>query len=89
MDGNPLAGLTEGRIVHFVRNNGEHRAALVVRNWHESNGSVNLYVFLDGGNDARNMGEATFGIHGIEWATSVNYDADEKKPRTWHWPERD
>ena len=77
-----------GRIVHFVRNNGEHRAALIVRDWEEPSGSVNLYVFLDGGNDRRERGEATFGIHGIEWATSVNFDDATKKPYTWHWPER-
>ena len=83
-----MEGIGIGRIVHFVRRDGQHRAAIIVRDWEEPSGSVNLYVLLDGVNDAREAGEATFGIHGFQWATSVNYDGEEKKPYTWHWPER-
>lgn len=58
---NPIAGMTEGRVVHFVLPDvqdrmkpGEHRAANVVRVWRngtEPTGCVNLQVLLDGTND--------------------------------------
>ena len=80
-----LVGLTEGRIVHYVLSNSQHRAALIVRNWQEPSGSVNLYVFLDGRNDSHNDGRLF--MMGVLWATSVPYDGD-GKVGTWHWPER-
>lgn len=75
-----------GRIVHFMLPNGEHRAAFVVRVF-DSNPTessvANLQVFLDGGNDVE------FVEHGMTmWRTSVHQDASEKKPGTWHEPER-
>lgn len=59
-----MEGLTEGRIVHFVMPNGEHRPAIVVRVWRvkiqtdneftleaPENGCCQLQVFTDGSND--------------------------------------
>ena len=49
-----MDGVTEGRVVHFVLENGEHRLAVIVNAWHEAggvNGLVNLQVILDGTND--------------------------------------
>ncbi len=83
-----IEGLTEGRIVHYVLyrgpSAGEHRPAIVVKDWKEANGSCNLVVFLDGRNDHSNWyGEEPLCI----WQTSVSY-SEEAKPNTWHWPER-
>ena len=82
-----MDGLTVGRIVHYVLSNGEHRAAIVVRDWQEPSGSVNLYVFLDGANDTNTAHGAEY-APGVIWATSAHYDAAGDKEHTWHWPER-
>lgn len=93
---NPLQGLSEGRIVHYVldagRSKGQHRPAIVVRDWKQENGLVQLQVFTDGWNDGFN--EVHQGEHGIVtlssnviWRTSVHYD-ENHEPGTWHWPER-
>lgn len=86
-----MEGLTEGRIVHFVLQDGphagEHRPAIVVKVWRQgdgtppANGYSNLVVFIDGTND--NPASAMC----FHWATSVEYSA-EPKPRTWHWIEK-
>jgi len=95
-----LAGLTEGRIVHYVMPNGEHRPAIVVRVWRElqeaSPGYSNLQVFTDFGNDVKVENREFYNDAEIRsgrlWATSVSYaDAGESglhPPHTWHWPER-
>ncbi len=95
------AGLAVGRIVHYVlesgRCKGEHRPAIVVRNWKTENGMVQLQVFTDGMNDGfresiagmQSNGEAValnFSAN-TQWRTSVHY-SDNKEPGTWHWPER-
>lgn len=76
-----------GRVVHYVLsiedgtnppNVGQHRPAFIVRVWNED--CVQLQVFTDGKNDRPD------GENGI-WVTSVVQDEEEKKPRTWHWPE--
>lgn len=77
-----MEGLTEGRIVHFVVPNGQHRPAIVTRVWNPQSGMVTLNVFADEPNDT-------------DWAkgknvvceTSVEY-SEEPRPRTWHWIER-
>lgn len=85
-----MEGVTEGRFVHYVIKEGEHRAAMIVRSWGKPGeaGSEhpNLYVFLDGGND--NWNERGMLNIGILWRTSVPYDEETKKAGTWHWPER-
>jgi hypothetical protein len=86
-----MDGKTEGRIVHFVLAEGQHRAAMIVRSWQGD--MVNLRVFLDGTNDSRYLVEnhhaySLMGDAGSLWKTSVHYD-EEKKPGTWHWIERD
>ena len=74
-----------GRIVHYVLKNGQHRPAIVVRNWADEGVyvkemGVNLYVFTDGVNDRPEYGTA--------WAPSVMF-SDAKEEGTWHWPERE
>lgn len=97
-----MQGLTEGRIVHFVlpdgKSEGEHRPAIVVRVWaqSETEATVNLTVFTDHHNDydphksqTGNHPTDTYlvgGEYGIMWATSVQYD-ETKAPGTWHWIE--
>jgi hypothetical protein len=74
----PTDGLTEGRIVRYVLDDGPHagesRAAVVVKVWDRETGCVNLQVFLDGENDGDSKA----------WVTSVFY-SEEHDPRTWHW----
>ncbi len=90
----PIKGLTEGRIVHYVlesgRSKGEHRPAIVVRDWKQENGLVQLQVFTDGINDGFVEGVAPqtgFSVSANSiWRTSVHY-SEEKELGTWHWPE--
>lgn len=87
-----MDGLIAGRIVHYVLSNGQHRPAIVVRDWSDphvtgSDGMVNLIVFADGTNDAG----AILGIvspPGLFWATSAHYDAAGTIHHTWHWIEK-
>lgn len=91
-----MEGLTEGRFVHFVLPNGEHRPALVVRVWNKDTGYINLQVFTDGSNDLPAYESHDYdglGIReavrsGIVWQTSIYPDEADKKPHTWHWIER-
>lgn len=48
-----MEGLIEGRIVHFVMPNGQHRPAIVTQVWDRggTTGTANLLVFTDGSND--------------------------------------
>lgn len=93
-----MDGLTEGRIVHYVledgRSKGQHRPAIVVRDWKQENGLCQLQVFTDGLNDGFESGHylhepgAAFTLpQNVIWRTSVHYD-ENKEPGTWHWPER-
>lgn len=89
-----------GRIVHYILANGQHRAATVVNAF--GGDRCNLTVHLDGMNDLEGGGGAsTASVTGIRpqgaydlnngslAAGSVAQDEDEKKPGTWHWPERE
>lgn len=76
-----MEGLTEGRIVHFVLENGEHRPAIVVKVWDKSTGYVNLQVFTDGSNDGEQYASGQY------WATSI-FPNEDHAPRTWHWIEK-
>lgn len=89
----PFAGLTEGRMIHYVLpedhiNAGEHRAAIVVKVWNKESGTINAVVLLDGTNDFVPMLAALMGdVAPIAWTTSIRPDFEEKKPGTWHWIE--
>lgn len=80
-----MEGLTEGRIVHFVTEWGEHRPAIVVKVWRDLQGSPpgysNLQVFSDGSNDG------DWGRPNVVWETAVSF-SEEPKPHTWHWIKR-
>lgn len=75
-----MEGLTEGRIVHFVMPDGQHRGAIITKVW-DQGGCCNLSVFADWSNDK--ILPAT----GLVWETSVLF-SEEKTPDTWHWIER-
>lgn len=87
-----MEGVTEGRNVHYVMQNGQHRAAFIVRAWNTyDEGMVNLTVLLDGDNDAHPATlepGAKVLAPGLLWVTSVHYSEDTTIPRTWHWIER-
>ncbi|MHB0964834.1 MAG: hypothetical protein ACYC36_00135 [Bellilinea sp.] len=103
MDPEKLAGLTEGRMVHFVMPDGQHRAAVIVRVWRVNeqppeNGCSDLMVIPDGSNDAGyshlerqellNNGINSEDVkHGHFWRTSVLF-SETPVPNTWHWIER-
>lgn len=91
-----MDGLTEGRILHYVIPNGEHRPAIVVRVWPNEFGpgipGVNLQVFTDGSNDMREFAEGGYPPRelvraGMFWATSAKF-SDTHEPGTCHWIER-
>lgn len=84
-----MEGLTEGRIVHYVLNDGaskgQHRPAIVVRVWRTlpdgqppANGCCQLQVFTDDSNDA---------LPAVVWKTSVLFD-ESGTPGSWHWIEK-
>ena len=91
-----MDGLTEGRIVHYVLDQGpskgEHRPAVVVKVWRVQeqggeirppwNGCCNLQVLTDG-----DGGNGNDGLPRLLWQTSVLYDPD-GAPGTWHWIEK-
>jgi hypothetical protein len=92
-----MDGLIEGRKVHYVMPNGQHRPATIVKVWGET-GCSNLQVQTDGSNDAGYTQAdvdrlKAFGIspdevrHGHIWVTNIQY-SDEMKQGTWHWIER-
>lgn len=88
-----MEGLTEGRVVHYVLRDGQHRPAIVVRDWSNSkvpgsDGMVNLIVFSDGYNDRIATMGGTVTDQGIFWATSAHYDPQGDKHHTWHWIEK-
>lgn len=78
----PIKGLTEGRMVHFVLRDGpsagQHRPAIIVRVWNKTSPTVQLQVFTDDANDR---------CPAVMWATSVPFDADGQRPYSWHWIE--
>lgn len=92
-----IAGLTEGRIVHYVlpksetcREPGAHRPAIIVRvcpsewGYPVEEGRVNLHVFTDYQNDFSPKDD---GFNGSFWATSVAHDSENKMQGTWHFIE--
>lgn len=87
-----MDGLTEGRMVHFVLDEGpsagQHRPAVVVKVWRifqeggiqspPKNGVSNLQVFTDSAND---------GLPNVMWRSSVLFNANAEEG-TWHWIEK-
>lgn len=72
-------GLTVGRIVHYVEEEGWHRAAIVslVNNPNiMGKGNVNLTVFSDHPSNP------------VVVRTAVPHDEVHKKSGTWHWIEK-
>jgi len=81
-----MDGLTEGRIVHFVIRENEHRAAMIVRVWNKTSGVVNLNVFTDWYNDVKN-GDGSKLQSGDMWIPSCEY-SENCEVNTWHWIEK-
>ena len=97
--------LSVGSIVHYVlpdgRSQGQHRPAIVVRDWTNAgtsypDGTVNLQVFTDGANDGFKdvhvfhlKNDERHEFHTTPdtlWRTSIHH-SETKEPGTWHWPE--
>lgn len=94
-----MDGLTEGRIVHYVlnqgRNKGEHRAAIVAKVWRHPDPTLvdpeGKPVIVTPENGVSNIHIFTDAVNdelpGIMMMGSVLFDAD-GKPGTWHWIEK-
>jgi hypothetical protein len=85
-----VEGLIEGRIVHYVLMNGEHRPAIIVKVWDVANmppenGCSNLQVFMDYGENDGGFEEHPYPLARLK--TSVLYD-ESCVPGTWHWIKR-
>lgn len=90
-----MEGLTEGRIVHYVLPNRQHRPAIIVKVWRLHNpannleyilpndGYSNLQVFMDSDSEAI-QNDA---MPPISWRTGVTY-SENFEPGTWHWIEK-
>jgi hypothetical protein len=91
-----MDGLTEGRIVHFVMPDDEHRPAIVVKVWNKETGYVNLQVFTDGKNDIGMFQDSERYSQitreevgrGIWRCTSIYPDEETKRQGSWHWIEK-
>lgn len=89
-----LAGLSAGRIVHYVMRDGSVRPLLLV-NTRDSSGEVNGVLLFDGPADNGNfpytdtMPNAGSGHREtcVTWVPNIKYDdSDTPAPGTWHWP---
>ena len=100
----PLAGMIEGAIVHYVMPDGEHRPAIIVRVWDKGwdnefgkghvDGDCNLTVFTDWTND--DFGIDTNGERYIMHESCAKglmrqtscLYSEKFEPNTWHWTEK-
>lgn len=90
-----MEGLIEGRIVHYVLQNGTHRPAIIVHVWYTigegnirtppENGSSNMQVFMDYDEDDQGYDARPYPLTRMK--TSVLYD-ETGVPGTWHWIEK-
>lgn len=79
----PMAGLIEGRIVHYVpvgqpTGEAEHDAAIVARVLDADKGRVTLVCQGVGGNTGR----------AIQYVMPCCDYSEDQEPGTWHWIER-
>ena len=92
----PLKGLQEGRVVHYLTPNdwrpnarGQVRAGLIVfcyRDTHgKPTGTVNLALFLNGPVDTGDMGGAK--TRCLEFLPGVKF-SEEAEAGCWSWPKR-
>ncbi len=87
-----MDGLTPGRIVHYVTDDGVHLPAIVVRVWNDLVGVVNLTVFYDHDEYIEQIevqidGDTFLYDRTAFVLTTIVYKED-KSPRSWHWIER-
>ena len=95
-----MEGLTEGRIVHYVlnegRDKGEHRPAIVVRVWRtvQWDGEKDFIVPGTPENGCCQLqvftdsdGKYNDELPPVMWKTSVLF-SEAKEPGTWHWIEK-
>lgn len=76
-----IAGLTEGRIVHYVLSPEKHRPAIITNVLDNARGCVNLCVFMDGEMDGFAKDNCPQWIEGVHLNESYTTD-------TWHWIEK-
>lgn len=88
-------GLIEGKLCHYVLQNGTHRPAIIVKVWwvggegeiHTSpeNGMSNMQVFMDADEDDAGYDARPYPLTRMK--TSVLYD-ETNAPGSWHWIEK-
>lgn len=76
-----VAGLIDGRVVHYVAYNGRNLAAIVTGHDRET-GVVDLVVFTNMQNAA---GVKNGGMQ-FHFEVRMDQDGPPYKPGTWHWP---
>jgi hypothetical protein len=76
-----MEGLTPGRMVHYVLDNGEHRAAVITKVLRSDIGLVNIQVFTDV-SDIPSKLATTYNPS----VALVEYSEVPKRD-TWHWIE--
>lgn len=79
--GLPIPGLTPGRMVHWVKSEGEHRPAIVTSIADGAAGLVNMIVFMDGANDGHAANSCAL------WLEARQFDPV-GAVNTWHFIER-
>jgi hypothetical protein len=80
-----VTGLHVGLMVHFVRFNGDVRAAIVTHDRSdETDGLVNLDVELDGNNDNNLGSDSMTQVRDENFVQGVSYDAGGSEG-TWHF----
>lgn len=79
--GLPIPGLTPGRVVHWVKSEGEHRPAFVLNIADGAAGLINLVVLMDGANDGYAADNCA------QWLEAVQFDPA-GAVNTWHFIER-
>ncbi len=79
-----VEGVGLGRIVHFVKSNGEELAAIIVKVLDKETGNVNLQVF------SSDNEKILCNIYACNVFFQMGIIYSEKPTlQTWHWPERE
>lgn len=71
-----------GRIVHYVAYNKTCMAAIVTALSDEEPDSIHAVIFIS----LRNVNDYITG--GVQFLFNLPHDEADKKPGSWHWPER-
>jgi hypothetical protein len=85
-----INGLIEGRIIHYVLSNNEHRPGIITKVYDKNLGMCNVQIFLDvvTDNQLSEFSDNDMSI-GLSYKSHRYYDDTNKRPGTWHFIERE